>query len=236
MRVGLLSDIHSNLEALDAVLKALPDVDRIVVLGDIVGYGPDPNEVIERLREVEARAVLGNHDQAMLDPAILEMFNPHAAAAARWTQEALTPKSLEYLGGLPAYARIGRHRFVHGSPRKPYIWEYILDELQALEILIKLGKRLCFFGHTHLPRIFTEEGEDIPEVGQWIILPPAALVNPGSVGQPRDGNPEASFAVADLDSMAVQFHRVPYDLEITQAKIRNAGLPEIEALRLAEGK
>ena len=93
MRVGLLSDIHSNLEALDAVLKALPDVDRIVVLGDIVGYGPDPNGVIDRLRSVGARAVRGNHDQAMLDPAILELFNPHAAAAARWTQGVLTPEA-----------------------------------------------------------------------------------------------------------------------------------------------
>ena len=236
MRVALLSDIHSNLEALDAVLAALPQVDRILVLGDIVGYGPDPNAVIARLRSTGARAVRGNHDQAMLEPSTLEWFNPHAAAAARWTQGVLTPQSRRYLATLPNHGRVGRHRAVHGSPKKPYIWEYILDDLQALEILVKLGRRWCFFGHTHLPRIFTEEGEQIPNLDDWLPLPPSALINPGSVGQPRDGDPRASFAVADLDSEAVHFYRVPYDLATTQAKILEAGLPEIEAARLAEGR
>ena len=134
MKLALLSDIHSNLEALDAVLEALPEVDRILVLGDIVGYGPDPLGVIDRLQSVKARAVRGNHDQAKLDPSMLELFNPQAAAAARWTLDVMTPQSLRYLSSLPLYGRIGRHRLVHGSPRKPYIWEYILDELQALEI------------------------------------------------------------------------------------------------------
>ncbi|MEO6797828.1 MAG: metallophosphoesterase family protein [Candidatus Dormibacter sp.] len=236
MRVALLSDIHSNLEALEAVLGALPAVDQVLVLGDIVGYGPDPNAVIARLRSVKARGVLGNHDQAMFKPSMLDEFNPHAAAAARWTERVLTPQSRGYLSALPAYGRIGRHRLVHGSPRKPYIWEYILDELQALEILIQLGRRWCFFGHTHLPRIFTEEGEQIPDLSGSIALPPSALINPGSVGQPRDGNPQASFAVADLDAETVQFYRVPYDIPTTQAKIREAGLPEIEALRLGQGR
>ncbi|HEY8677785.1 MAG TPA: metallophosphoesterase family protein [Candidatus Dormibacteraeota bacterium] len=236
MRVALLSDIHSNLEALDAVIGALPDVEHILVLGDIVGYGPDPNAVIARLRSVGARAVLGNHDQAMLDPSVLDWFNPHAAAAARWTQTVLTPQSRRYLAGLPKHGRIGRHRFVHGSPRKPYIWEYIVDELQALEILVRLGRRFCFFGHTHLPRIFTEEGEQVPDTADWIALPPSALINPGSVGQPRDGNPQASFAVVDLEAEAVRFFRAPYAVEATQAKIREAGLPEIEGTRLAHGR
>src|SRR6202011_2081249 len=109
------------------------------------------NGVIARLRSVGARGVRGNHDQAMFDPKSLELFNPHAAAAARWTQTVLTPESLRYLGALPSYGRLGRHRAVHGSPAKPYYWEYILDDLQAFEILIKLGHRWCFFGHTHLP-------------------------------------------------------------------------------------
>ncbi|HEY0492419.1 MAG TPA: metallophosphoesterase family protein [Candidatus Dormibacteraeota bacterium] len=236
MRIALLSDIHSNLEALEAVLAAVPKVDRVVVLGDIVGYGPDPNAVISRLRSVGARAVRGNHDQAMLEPSTLEWFNPHAAAAARWTLGVLTPESLRFLTSLPSHGRVGRHRAVHGSPNKPYIWEYILDDLQALEILVKLGRRWCFFGHTHLPRIFTEEGERIPSLDGWLPLPPSALVNPGSVGQPRDGNPKASFAVADLESEAVHFYRVAYDIATTQAKIREAGLPEIEAVRLAHGQ
>jgi diadenosine tetraphosphatase ApaH/serine/threonine PP2A family protein phosphatase len=218
------------------VLGALPKVDKILVLGDIVGYGPDPNAVIGRLRSVRARAVLGNHDQAMLDPSVLEWFNPHAAAAARWTHAVLTPESRRYLASLPKYGRLGPNRYVHGSPRKPYLWEYILEDLQALEILVRLGRRLCFFGHTHLPRIFTEEGEQVPEPGEWITLPPAALVNPGSVGQPRDGNPEAAFAIVDLATPAVRFLRVPYDIPATQAKIREAGLPEMEAARLAFGR
>jgi diadenosine tetraphosphatase ApaH/serine/threonine PP2A family protein phosphatase len=236
VKLALLSDIHSNLEALDAVLEALPEVDRVLVLGDIVGYGPDPNAVIERLRSVNARAVRGNHDQAMLDPGMLVLFNPHAAAAARWTRDVITPQSLRYLTSLPLYGRIGRHRAVHGSPRKPYIWEYILDDLQALEILVRLGTRYCFFGHTHLPRIFTESGEQVPEGTEWIELPASALVNPGSVGQPRDGNPDAAFAVVDLSLPAVRFGRVSYDVATTQAKIHAAGLPEVEAARLALGR
>jgi diadenosine tetraphosphatase ApaH/serine/threonine PP2A family protein phosphatase len=214
----------------------MPRVDQMLVLGDIVGYGPDPNAVITHLHARRVRAVMGNHDQAMLDPSLLEWFNPHAAAAARWTHGVLTAQSRRYLAGLPKYGRLGPHRYVHGSPRKPYLWEYILDDLQALEILTWLGRRLCFFGHTHLPRIFTEEGEEVPEPGEWIPLPPAALVNPGSVGQPRDGNPQAAFAVVDLGRPAVRFVRVAYDLKTTQAKIREAGLPEVEAARLAYGR
>ena len=236
MKLALLSDIHSNLEALVAVLDALPEVDRIIVLGDIVGYGPDPNGVITRLRSARARAVMGNHDAAMLAPSLLDWFNPHAAAAARWTRTVLTPESRRYLASLPKFGRLGPHRYVHGSPRKPYLWEYILDDLQALEILVRLGPRLCFFGHTHLPRIFTAEGEDIPKPGEWITLPAAALINPGSVGQPRDGNPEAAFATVDLSRPAVCFGRVPYDIVTTQAKILAAGLPEVEAARLALGR
>ena len=238
-KLALLSDIHSNLEALDAVLEALPAVDRIVVLGDIVGYGPDPNAVIARLRSVKARAVRGNHDQAMLTPQVLTWFNPEAAAAARWTASELTASNRRYLGDLPTNGRIGPHRCVHGSPRKPYLWEYILEEQQAIDILSRLGSRLCFFGHTHLPRVFTDKGEWVPPPlpeTDWIALPASALVNPGSVGQPRDGYPEASCAVVDLERHAVQFRRIPYDIPTTQAKIVAAGLPEIEAARLAHGR
>jgi diadenosine tetraphosphatase ApaH/serine/threonine PP2A family protein phosphatase len=218
------------------VLEAMPSVDRILVLGDIVGYGPDPNAVIDRLRSLRARAVMGNHDAAMFAPSLIDQFNPHAAVAARWTATQLSLQSRRYLAALPKYGRLGRHRAVHGSPRKPYIWEYILGELQALEILLALGQRFCFFGHTHLPRIFSEAGEQVPSPGEWIPLPAAALVNPGSVGQPRDGNPDAAFAVVDLGAAAVRFFRVPYDIASTQEKIRAAGLPEVEAARLSLGR
>lgn len=209
------------------------------MLGDIVGYGPDPNAVIARLRSVKAGAVRGNHDQAMLTPQVLTWFNPEAAAAARWTASVLSTANRRYLGDLPTYGRVGPHRCVHGSPRKPYMWEYILEDQQAIDILSRLGSRLCFFGHTHLPRVFTNAGEYVPPPlpeTDWIALPASALVNPGSVGQPRDGNPEASFAVVDLERHAVQFRRIPYDIPTTQAKIMAAGLPEIEAARLAHGR
>lgn len=218
------------------MLAALPKVDQVLVMGDIVGYGPDPNAVIERLQSIRARAVLGNHDASMLHPALLEEFNPHAAKAARWTRKVLTPTSLRFLASLPTFGRLGKHRLVHGSPRKPYIWEYIFEELQALDILLTLGRRLCFFGHTHLPRVFTAEGEQVPDEGDSIDLPEAALVNPGSVGQPRDGNPKASYAVIDLQAKRVQFFRIAYDVAATQAKIRAAKLPEVEAVRLALGR
>lgn len=185
---------------------------------------------------MRARAVLGNHDAAMLNPSLLDWFNPHAAAAARWTQRVLTSQSRRFLAKLPSFGRLGRHRLVHGSPRKPYIWEYILDDLQALEILMALGERLCFFGHTHLPRIFTMEGEQIPGGSEWIEIPAAALLNPGSVGQPRDGNPDAAFALVDLVGRRVRFQRVAYDIAATQEKIRAAGLPEVEAARLTLGR
>jgi diadenosine tetraphosphatase ApaH/serine/threonine PP2A family protein phosphatase len=214
----------------------MPKVDRVLVLGDIVGYGPDPNAVIDRLQSLGVQAVTGNHDAAVLMPSLLGWFNPHAAAAARWTATVLSERSRLYLASLPELGRLGAHRYVHGSPRKPYIWEYILDELQALEILMRMGRRLCFFGHTHLPRIFSQEGERVPDSGEWLPLPTAALVNPGSVGQPRDGNSDAAFAVVDLDAPAVRFERVAYDIATTQQKIVAAGLPEIEAVRLAYGR
>ena len=220
------------------MLRALPQVDGILVMGDLVGYGPDPNAVVARLRTEGVRAVQGNHDRAVQDPSLLDWFNPHAAAALEWTRGVLSPENGKYLARLPAQRRVGPHRIVHGSPRKPYFWEYILEIGQASEILQQLGERLCFFGHTHLPRIFTSGEEIVPRPaadGDWYPLPLPALVNPGSVGQPRDGIPDAAFAVVDLESPAVQFHRVAYSIATTQAKILAAGLPQIEAYRLALG-
>jgi diadenosine tetraphosphatase ApaH/serine/threonine PP2A family protein phosphatase len=221
------------------VLGELPAVGSVLVLGDIVGYGPNPNEVVERLRALKSRAVRGNHDHALQQPSILSWFNEDAAAALRWTAGVLSASNRTFLAGLPHFGRLGPNRYVHGSPRKPYLFEYILEELQALRILQKMGRRICFFGHTHLPRMFTEQGELIPPPGRsspWIELPASSLVNPGSVGQPRDGNPEAAFALVDLTLPAVQFRRVPYQVALTQEKILDAGLPPIEAARLAYGR
>lgn len=208
-------------------------------MGDIVGYGPDPNAVIDRLRDVGAKAVRGNHDQAVLTPTILDWFNPDAAAALVWTSKVLTARSRRFLAQLATFGRLGGHRIVHGSPKKPYLFEYILDPTQALEHLARLRDRVCFYGHTHLPRVFTREGEVVPPPiteTPWLPLPFPALVNPGSVGQPRDGIPDAAFAVVDLDERAVQFHRVPYAIDRTQSKILDAGLPPMAAARLAFGR
>jgi len=214
-------------------------VDQIYVLGDIVGYGPDPNAVVARLRGEGVRAVQGNHDLAVEDSSVLSWFNAEAAAALLWTRTVLSGESRRFLAGLPKVRRIGPDRCVHGSPRRGYLWEYILDDNQAREILDQIGFRLCFYGHTHLPRIFTPAGEQVPPIASetpWIPLPERALVNPGSVGQPRDGYPDAAFAVVDLDGPAVQFWRVPYDIPTTQTKILAAGLPMIEAVRLSYGQ
>lgn len=207
-------------------------------MGDLVGYGPDPNAVLGRLRTEGVRAVQGNHDRAVQDPSVLDWFNDHAAAALRWTRRVLSAENAAYLQSLPAHRRVQGHRMVHGSPRQGYLWEYILEPAQAREILDGLGRQLCFFGHTHLPRIYTADGEVIPEPAAatgWYPLSVPALLNPGSVGQPRDGIPDAAFAVVDLDGPAVQFHRVAYPIATTQAKILAAGLPQIEARRLALG-
>ena len=209
------------------------------MLGDIVGYGPDPNAVVARLRSEGVHAIQGNHDLAVQDPSLLSWFNEEAAAALDWTRGALTEENRRYLAGLPKMRRLGPDRCVHGSPRRGYAWEYILDEGQAGDILDQVEFRFCFYGHTHLPRIFAPEGEQVPPVAaetEWIPLPERALVNPGSVGQPRDGYPDAAFAVVDLDGPAVQFWRVPYDIPATQAKIVVAGLPMIEAVRLSYGR
>jgi len=220
------------------VLGALPSVDAVLVMGDLVGYGPDPNAVVARLRTEGVRAVQGNHDRAVQDPSVLDWFNDHAAAALRWTRRVLSVENAAYLLGLPAHRRVQGNHMVHGSPRQDYLWEYILEPAQAREILGGLGQELCFFGHTHLPRIYTADGEVIPEpaaASAWYPLSVPALVNPGSVGQPRDGIPDAAFAEVDLDGPTVRFHRVPYSIATTQAKILAAGLPEIEARRLALG-
>lgn len=216
----------------------MPSVDAMLVMGDVVGYGPDPNAVVARLRTEGVRAVQGNHDRAVQDPDVLSWFNAHAAAALEWTRGVLSPDNRTYLARLPVQRGVGPHRVVHGSPRQGYLWEYILELGQAREILDGLGARLCFFGHTHLPRIFTTEDELIPEparASRWYPLALPALVNPGSVGQPRDRIPDAAFAVVDLDGPAVQFHRVAYDIPATQAKILAVGLPAVEAQRLALG-
>ena len=243
MRIAVLSDIHANLAALDAVRADLPSVDQVWVLGDIVGYGPQPNEVIAALQEMGARSVLGNHDGAaigMVDPA---HFNPDARQAIEWTAEIVDDNSRAYLAALPEVRRDGDLTAVHGSPRDP-IWEYISSPSIAAENFDHFETRLCLFGHTHLPIAFRliDDGVDavIGLPGDRIMLDGGrALLNPGSVGQPRDGLRDAAYAILELGGQSattISFHRVRYDVDRTQRAMRDRQLPARLVERLSYGR
>jgi predicted phosphodiesterase len=242
MTVLVLSDIHGNLEALDAVLSHARGFDALWFLGDAVGYGPDPNACVERLITLEPAIWLaGNHDWAALDKLDASGFNPDAKRAVDWARDTLDDTVRDRL--LQAEPRVDLPKqqltLVHGSPRHP-IWEYILDASTAMENFGHFESRTCFFGHTHVPVVY-EEGVDgtlrhlVDSDEPRPLGRTRSLVNPGSVGQPRDGDPRASYAVYDPDARTVTFHRVPYDIASVQEKILAAGLPASLAARLDYG-
>jgi predicted phosphodiesterase len=251
LRILLLSDIHANLEALDAVLAAAPSFDAVVNLGDIVGYGASPNEVTARSRDLGKIFVRGNHDKAVTGLLDLDDFNPMAASAAIWTRNELTSENLDWLRVLPqgpvSLPDIPDVQLVHGSSVDED--EYVVSLGEALATLISLDIRLTFFGHTHLQGGFSATASSAdgfrPEyrtVGQAesivLQLKPEAryLINPGSVGQPRDGDWRAAFALLDSDAQVVHFHRTPYNLKDAQDRIFDAKLPSRLATRLAAGR
>jgi predicted phosphodiesterase len=243
MRLAVVSDIHANLAALDAVLTDLehqPAVDGVWVCGDTVGYGPQPNEVIERLRQRDARAVMGNHDGAAVGVVDVGWFNDAAAAAIEWTAGVLTAESRAYLAALPERLVEGDLTMVHGSPREP-IWEYIASPGIAAANLAAFDTTHCLFGHTHVPVVHAAADGAVtthaPRAGATEPLPAGrALLNPGSVGQPRDGNPDSSYLVLDLGAATATFRRVGYDIATTQALMRERGLPRWLVERLAVGR
>jgi len=244
MRIAVLSDIHANLAALEAVCSDLPQVDQVWVLGDIVGYGPQPNEVIATLQAMGARSVLGNHDGAaigMVDPSD---FNPDARAAIEWTATVVDPNARAYLASLPEVRRDGDLTAVHGSPRDP-IWEYITGPSVAAANFGAFDTRLCLFGHTHLPMVYRSVDGGIEPTpgmpGETIAVGEArALINPGSVGQPRDGLADAAYAILETGGQpggdAVEFRRVSYDVDRTQRQMLDVGLPGRLADRLRYGR
>jgi diadenosine tetraphosphatase ApaH/serine/threonine PP2A family protein phosphatase len=240
MRLAVLSDIHANLAALDAVREDLPTVDETWVLGDIVGYGPQPNEVIRALQELGARSVMGNHDGAAIGSVDVSWFNPEAATAIEWTATVVDENARAYLAALPEVRRDGEVTAVHGSPRDP-TWEYVTGPQVAAANLRAFDTRLCLHGHTHVPVIFRAEEERIDVVPATPDEPirlnaGRALVNPGSVGQPRDGNPAASYLVLDTDAGTAEFRRVRYDVARTQDLMREVGLPMRLVERLSYGR
>jgi predicted phosphodiesterase len=239
MRIAVLSDIHANLPALDAVLADAGPVDGVWHLGDVVGYGPDPDGVIARLRDVGAEGVRGNHDAAAAGGSEIDWFNPDARRAMEWTRTAIGPESLAWLKGLPERRTLETCDLVHGSPRQP-MWEYVTSPDVARDNLDLLQRPIGLHGHTHVPVAFVEEGGGIEQFGprdggSLTLDGRRALVNPGSVGQPRDGDPRASYMVLDPAAGTCSWHRVAYDVEAVQAAMRAVGLPTFLVSRLSIG-
>jgi len=239
MRIAVVSDVHSNLVALDAVLAHAGTVDAVWHLGDIVGYGPDPNGVVARLAEVGAIGVRGNHDAAAIGGDEIEHFNPEARAAMEWTRETISDASRRWLAALPARRAEGDTTLVHGSPRDP-TWEYLTSAPIARASFAAMATGNGLYGHTHLPMAFTLDGDRIaqsrPRDGERLALATLrTLLNPGSVGQPRDGDPAAGYLILDAERLVATWHRVPYDVAAVQLAMRDAGLPPRLATRLSFG-
>ena len=269
MRYGLVSDIHSNLVALTAVLEALEQdgpLDGLICMGDMVGYGPQPNEVVERLRNYPLQTILGNHDLAVIEKLDLEDFNQDAVDANVWTRYQLTDPNRQWLDSLSqsdhlgAFARLNdKLTLAHGSPAEP-VWQYLTRAYDAAYSFSHFDTPLCFVGHTHLPRLFrmtenqiaaseeepkTKKNSQekqvkvslhIPEAGEVVeIGDDRVILNPGSVGQPRDGDNRAAFGLFDDDAMTITFGRAAYDISATQTLMNEYKLPSRLSLRLDYG-
>jgi len=240
MRILVISDIHGNSTALEAVLADAGDVEGVWCLGDLVGYGPDPELCVERVRQLpNTVCLLGNHDAAVLGRLDQEAFNHEANISVNWTRDQLSPTSLGYLQGLRTWVEVDSVTLSHGSPRNP-IWEYLLDINTVLTNFSFFKTPLCLVGHTHIPIMYTHNGNGTVE---WSIPTPSvpvhlhgrAILNPGSVGQPRDRNPSAAYAIYDTEEKTWEARRAAYDINSVQERIAAAGLPTRHASRLSEG-
>jgi diadenosine tetraphosphatase ApaH/serine/threonine PP2A family protein phosphatase len=241
MRILIISDIHANLTALDAVLNHIEQVDAVWCLGDLVGYGPDPNECISRICSLpNLVCLLGNHDAAALDQIETDSFNPDARLAILWTREQLTEESTAFLKTLPEKAVVDHVTLAHGSPRQP-VWEYLLDTRTATINFEHFETPYCLVGHTHLPVLYHLPDESrvarliVPDAYMQLTLAPRAILNPGSVGQPRDRDPRAAYSIFDSTHNTYEFSRVPYNISAVQARMEDANLPERHIQRLASG-
>ena len=243
MKALIVSDVHSNLEAFASVIEHAGQVsgfDEIWSLGDLVGYGPDPMAVIDLIRSHVHKAIAGNHDLACVGRLSLEAFNQHAAAANLWTGQVLDEDRRQFLSGQPLSLEIDEFTIVHGSPRDP-IWEYVVSERAALASFNHFDTYWCLVGHSHIPFICRLEDDGrvsftVPQYGAPYHLGDQRLIiNPGGVGQPRDGDPRASYAVYDSEALTITHSRVAYDIPETQRKMRLHGLPEFLIERLPLG-
>jgi diadenosine tetraphosphatase ApaH/serine/threonine PP2A family protein phosphatase len=241
MRYAIIADVHANLTAFAAVLKDIEQrggMDEIWCLGDTVGYGPDPHECIALLRQQRHVCVAGNHDWGAIGKVDIADFNPDAAAACQWTAQQLSPEDIRYLENLPLTLERDDFTLVHGSPRDP-IWEYLVSTSIAIQNFGFFQSPYCLVGHSHLPLVFRDE--DGASFNKWTTNIGLALgqnrliINPGGVGQPRDGDPRASYAIYNTENRQIRLYRVPYDIEATQHKMMECGLPIRLVVRLAYG-
>ncbi len=241
MKALIISDIHANLTALNAVVEHAGDFDATWCLGDLIGYGPDPNECIARIQSLpNLTCLLGNHDAAVIGDIDISSFNIEARISVGWTQSVISEAGQEFLKSLPSKVEVAGQTLAHGSPRHP-IWEYLLDTPTIAENFDFFDTPYCFVGHTHLPVIYQLDGEHqlpshvIPETFTSIRLIPRAIINPGSVGQPRDRSPSSSYIIFDTETHTIEHRRAPYDVEAVQARMREARLPQRHINRLEIG-
>lgn len=243
MRYTILGDIHANLAAFEAVLEDIRDrggFDEIWCLGDIVGYGPEPHTCIDLLRQYKHICVAGNHDWAAIGKIDTSNFNSDAARACQWTAQQLTAEDIDYLGNLPVKLTQNDFTLVHGSPRYP-IWEYLLSVDDAYDNFNRFDTKFCLVGHSHVPLIFRQNKSDnciiakAYDVLRLGVKDHRLIINPGSVGQPRDGDPRTSYVLYDSDAQIMYHYRVNYDITITQKKMKEHNLPSPLISRLNYG-
>jgi len=239
-RYGIIGDIHGNWEALNAVLEdaAKRSIDHYVCVGDIVGYNANPAECLQQVRKLACAIIRGNHDHYCAYDESLDDFHPLAANVVDWTRQQLTEEDLSFLHDLKMYQIVGGFTVVHSTLDMPEKWGYVFDPLEAEANFNYQTTSVCFHGHTHIPVVYEKQGgvRRLPAKSLKLTIGNKYFINVGSVGQPRDGDPRASYVVYDVDRKEVEFIRVEYDIATTQTKIRKAGLPERLAKRLELGK
>ena len=242
MKIIIYSDIHSNLEALTAVEEAIREEGETkkIFIGDVVGYGANPNECVDRVKELADCALAGNHDHAILELTDITSFNPYAKAAVAWTKDVISTSSKKFLKKLTLKQISDDQTFVHSTPHQPEKWNYILTLQSARLNFDYFDTQICFIGHSHVPIIITQNSDQECFVHHGMYLEieddNKYIVNIGSVGQPRDGNPQASYAVYDAENKTVEIKRVSYDISTAQKKILDAGIPKYLADRLTYGR
>lgn len=232
MKIAVISDIHSNLPALERTFEEIDNLgaEQILCLGDVVGYGAHPNECVALVKERCAAILQGNHDSAAVDLAAAAFFTTHARVAAEWTHRHLSKTSLEFLKDLPLSSRRGELLFVHASPLEPAEWNYVLDIGEVRRALEAFEETICFIGHSHIPGVFSHHGAE-----EHVRRGERYIINVGSVGQPRDGDPRLSFGLFDTEAWVYTNVRVEYDVEGARKSILEVGLPRILGDRLRSG-